>query len=60
MLPIGIAKRAFIGSCLWLGLSGALPARKSDLAALNQQLSNEIIKANLRSIIVVDFVSEQG
>jgi len=43
-----------------LGLSGALPARKSDLAALNQQLSNEIVKANLRSIIVVDFVSEQG
>jgi TonB family protein len=60
MFPIGIAKRAFIGSCLCLGLGGALPARKSDLAALNQQLSDEIVKANLRSIIVVDFVSEQG
>jgi len=60
MFTIGIAKRVFIGWCLCLGLSGALTARKSDLAALNQQLSSEIVRANLRSIIVVDFVSEQG
>ncbi len=60
MPPIDIAKRASIGLCLCLGLSGSLPARKSDLAALNQQLSNEIVRANLRSIVVVDFVSEQG
>ena len=60
MPPIDIAKRASIGLCLCLGLSGFLPARKSDLAALNQQLSNEIVRANLRFIVVVDFVSEQG
>jgi TonB family protein len=60
MPPIEIAKRASIGLCLCLGLSGSLPARKSDLAALNQQLSNEIVRANLRSVIVVDFVSEHG
>ena len=46
--------------CLSLALGLTLIARKSDLGALNQQLANDIVKANLRSVIVVDFQDSLG
>lgn len=60
ILPVGTTKRALLGLCVCLALSLALRARKSDLDALSQQLANDIIKANLRSVIVVDFHDSLG
>jgi TonB family protein len=54
-------ERALLVLCLCLALGLTLiVARKSDLGALNQQLANDIVKANLRSVIVVDFQDSLG
>jgi TonB family protein len=60
MVLVGLGKRACIGLCLFLGLRVAQGARKPQLDALSQQLGNEIVKAKLRCVIVVDFLSEEG
>jgi len=60
MAPLGLAKHTCVGLCLFLGISVAQGARKSELDSLNRQLGNEIVKARLKSVIVADFVSEQG
>jgi hypothetical protein len=60
ILRVGTTKRALLGLCVWLALSLALSARKSELGPLNQQLANDIIRANLRSVIVVDFHDSLG
>jgi TonB family protein len=59
-LRFGPAQCALLGFCLWLGPGPILAARKPDLGALNQQLANDIVKAKLRSVIVVDFHDAQG
>ena len=60
MYAVAATKRACLGLCLLVGLNGAQGASKSELGGFSQQLSNDIVKAKLRSIIVVDFTSEQG
>jgi TonB family protein len=59
-LRFEIKQCAFLGLCACLWLGPALAARKPDLSALNQQLANDIVKAKLRSVIVVDFQDPQG
>src|SRR3984893_15064775 len=53
------AQCALLGVCLCLGPGPALVARKPDLGALNQKLADDIVKAKLRSVIVVDFQDAQ-
>ncbi len=60
VLRVGTTGRALLGLCVCLALSPVLTARKSDLSALSQQLANDIVKANVRSVIVVDFQDPLG
>jgi TonB family protein len=45
---------------IWLGLAPVQAARKPNLAALNEQLANDLVKAKLRSVIIVDFQDTSG
>jgi TonB family protein len=46
--------------CLCLGPGPIRAARKPDFGPLNEQLANDIVKAKLRSVIIVDFQDRQG
>jgi hypothetical protein len=60
MVRLRITQCALLALCAYLVVSPALTARKSDLGALNEQLASDIVKAKLRSVIVVDFQDPQG
>jgi hypothetical protein len=60
VLQVGTTERTLLGFFVCLALSPVLNAHKSDLSTLNQQLANDIVKANVRSVIVVDFQDPLG
>jgi Ni,Fe-hydrogenase maturation factor len=60
MVRLRITQCALLALCVYLVVSPALTARKSDLGALNEQLASDIVKAKLRSVIIVDFQDPQG
>ena len=60
MLRVGTTQCALLALCACLAVGPALTARKSDLGALNEQLANDIVKAKLRSVIIVDFQDPLG
>jgi TonB family protein len=51
---------ALLVLCVSLGPRPALAASEPDLSALNQQLAKDIVKAKLRSVILVDFQDSLG
>jgi len=59
-LRLAIAECVLLALIICLGPGPILAARKPDLAALNQKLADDIVKAKLRSVIVVDFQDAQG
>jgi TonB family protein len=58
-LRLAIAECALLALVICLGPGPILAARKPDLGALNQKLAGDIVKAKLRSVIVVDFQDAQ-
>jgi TonB family protein len=58
-LRLRTTRFALLGLCVCLRPGPILAARKADLGALNQKLADDIVKAKLRSVIVVDFHDAQ-
>ena len=60
VLRVGTTQCARLALCACLAVGPALAGHKLDLGALNEQLANDIVKAKLRSVIIVDFQDRQG
>lgn len=60
VLRVGTTQCARLALCACLAVGPALAGRKLDLGALNEQLANDIVKAKLRSVIIVDFQDPFG
>lgn len=59
-LRFGTTQCALLGLYICLELAPVQAARKPNLAALNEQLANDLLKAKLRSVIIVDFQDTSG
>ena len=56
----GMGRKAWLALCAWVALTPNLSANTSDLAQLNKQLGEDLVREKLRSVIVADFEDSRG